>query len=93
MPTNYLNVLLFQLLFYFVNFCSSENFISINNIAFNSRGIYLYDSANNTITEDNVFFGNDEDISEGSKTFKTSGFELIIVFCAALFVIWKIKQE
>jgi len=65
---------------------SSENIISENHICYAHRGIYLYDSTNNTIQPDNIFYGNDEDISEGSKTFKTYGFELILVFCALLFV-------
>ena len=66
---------------------ASENFISANYIAYNHRGIYLYDSTNITICNDNVFLGNDEDISEGSKTFKTPGFELILIICAMLFVL------
>jgi parallel beta-helix repeat protein len=66
---------------------SSENFISANYIAYNHRGIYLYDSTNITIYDDNVFLGNDEDISEGSKTFKIPGFELVLIICAMLFVL------
>ena len=67
---------------------SSDNFISANHIAYNHRGIYLYDSTNITIYDDNVFLGNDEDISEGSKTFKTPGFEMIFTVCLVLLVIF-----
>ena len=66
---------------------ASENFISANYIAYNYRGIYLYDATGNIIDEDNVFLGNDEDISEGSKTFKIPGFELVLIICAMLFVL------
>jgi len=66
---------------------SSENVISANYIAYNHRGIYLYDATGNIIDEDNVFLGNDEDISEGSKTFKIPGFELVLIICAMLFVL------
>ncbi len=66
---------------------SSDNFISANYIAYNHRGIYLYDATGNIIDEDNVFLGNDEDISEGSKTFKTPGFGLVLIICAMLFVL------
>jgi len=65
---------------------SSENVISANIICDNYYGIYLYDSINNTIDSDNIFSGNDQDISEGSKTFKTPGFELFFVICSMLFV-------
>jgi parallel beta-helix repeat protein len=65
---------------------SSENIISANIICDNYYGIYLYDSLNNTIDSDNIFSGNDQDISEESKTFKIPGFELFFVICAMLFV-------
>ena len=65
---------------------SSENVISANIICDNYYGIYLYDSINNTIDSDNIFSGNDQDISDGSKTFKTPGFELFFVICSMLFV-------
>lgn len=65
---------------------SSENVISANIICDNYCGIYLYDSINNTIDSDNIFSGNDQDISEGSKTFKTPGFELLFVIFSMLFV-------
>jgi parallel beta-helix repeat protein len=65
---------------------SSENVISANIICDNYCGIYLYDSINNTIDSDNIFSGNNQDISEGSKTFKTPGFELFFVICSMLFV-------
>jgi len=71
---------------------ASENFISKNYIANNHRGIYLYDSTDNIIDEDNVFLDNDEDISEGSKTFKTPGFELIFPVFAMLFILLKRRQ-
>ena len=67
---------------------ASENFISANYIAYNHRGIYLYDATGNIIDEDNVFLDNDEDISEGSKTFKTPGFEMIFTVCLVLLVIF-----
>ena len=66
---------------------SSENVIYANIICDNYYGIYLYDSINNTIDSDNIFSGNDQDISEGSKTFKTLGFELVLIICAMLFVL------
>ncbi len=71
---------------------ASENFISKNYIANNHRGIYLYDSTGNIIDEDNVFLDNNEDISEGSKTFKTPGFELIFPIFAMLFILLKRRQ-
>ena len=71
---------------------ASENFISKNYIANNRRGIYLFDSTDNIIDEDNVFLDNDEDISEGSKTFKTPGFELIFPIFAILFILLKRRQ-
>ena len=71
---------------------SSDNFISANYIAYNHHGIYLYDSTNITICDDNVFLDNDEDISEGSKTFKTPGFELIFPIFAMLFILLKRRQ-
>lgn len=85
---------------------SSENVISANIICDNYYGIYLYDSINNTIDSDNIFSGNDQDLSEGYKTFKTPGFELVFVVCVVLFVLfflmrqsesriklWKIKKK
>jgi len=66
---------------------SSENVIYANIICDNYYGIYLYDSINNTIDSDNIFSGNDQDISEGSKMFKIPGFELVLIICAMLFVL------
>lgn len=72
---------------------SSENVISANIICDNYCGIYLYNSINNTIDSDNIFSGNDQDISEGSKTFKTPGFELVSVVCAVLFVSFFLMKQ
>lgn len=71
---------------------SSYNFISANYIENNHKGIYLYDSVNNTISETNIFVNNGEDISEGSKTFNTPGFELIFIFSAAFLIFLKRRK-
>lgn len=65
---------------------SSKNTISANYVTGNRYGIYLYDSSNNTIFSDNIFSDNNEDIKDGSRTFKTPGFELILVVFAILLV-------
>ena len=67
---------------------SSENTISANHVTDNRYGIYLYDSSNNTIIPDNIFSDNNEDIRDGSRTFKTPGFELILVVYAILFALF-----
>ena len=68
---------------------ASENFISANYFSNNHRSIYLLDSTDNLVDEDNVFLDNDEGISEGSKTFKTPGFELLSPIFAMLFILWR----
>ena len=72
---------------------SSENVISANIIRDNYRGIYLYDSINNTIDSDNIFSGNNQDISEGYKTFKTPGFELVSAVCVLFVLFYLIRRK
>ena len=67
---------------------SSENTISANHVTNNRYGIYLYDSSNNTIIPDNIFSDNNENIRDGSRTFKTPGFELILVVYTILFALF-----
>lgn len=69
---------------------SPENTITANRITGNHHGIHLCDSSNNTIVSDNIFSENNDDIWNGSRTFKTPGFGLILIAYGILSaLLWK----
>jgi len=72
---------------------SFNNNISKNTFKYNHKAVYLYDSKNNSIDDYNTFIENDEDISEGSKSFETPGFGLILVLLSICFKIFKKKRN